>query len=554
MRLLRVLALCSFSLFASAEECQQFILAIAGRAEIVATSGDKDQPDYASFLGSLSFAPDGEAMDQLVSEIKALIERSFLFQSGLVAHFFAKEAAIRMDQRAPRDIVLFATNYGLIVPEKKLLLSASIVTDLAVTMDRFQDAEGTDWAKQLKLSSTDYLKMLAYWNSYTREDPFLGKLQLALLVYFQYYTKDLQAKLHSFQKMFSGYGGKWLPFSVARELLPPAGKKLPSIEQLITQSNALSELSIIQSHLERDHNKTGAFTVAEFVALRSLAHTPLWVLETVYLSPKNRVVFTKGSVDLFEARARQLRGYRDSLEPYAAALRAASEAHRKLRSQRDGISSEISDLRDELEALEERAAEVSADLKQLNPRERVKTTRFNSMTASNQEEFVMQLAVYMDTTSFLNFLAAHIRKIELAKKEGVQAAVNLILRIRALSRLKVLTDDQKHLVHDRLTARLNAFLKASDIEALDSKLFDKSTWGAKSETVAEIHESDELVRARKLSEQVQSELERVRTKMTELEASRSAISQDLTQLDNERKARETEQTQALEKLRHEHLP
>jgi hypothetical protein len=441
--------------------------------------------DIEAFLKTLSSA-EREFDAQLALEIKTLIESSTLFKSGLVAHFFLEEAEDTYSKSSKQDRVEFVKNFHLLTARQKMEISFSVLMMVADFFDEFL-LDNEDAPKKMKLSEAEFLRMKNFWPQFTKGDPQLKKLHFALLVYFQYYSEDILKQVRSFNSMWSGYKKSWLPFEgfgyELKYYLSPT-----KLSQLLFNEDSpavldLSSDSSLEAAMDRFPERRGhpgSSVVYNFVVAHTLMHLPLPYLRSIkerYSSELDPSLLEKLQIRIQELHARI--GGIDPLK------KAADEALKNLEVQKSKsavLERLIKEKQKQIRELEPKLVEIQGEIDDLDPRSAAKTVKLSSDNWITLEKTLLKHSRFMDLEKFLTGIFTLITSNEIKKSEEKKEwTVNLVLRIRAIARIRYLEQDTKLSILDRLKAKVSFYIDPKERDSFYAEYFDPKDWGASGE-------------------------------------------------------------------------
>ncbi|MBP7844931.1 MAG: hypothetical protein KA116_08950 [Proteobacteria bacterium] len=441
--------------------------------------------DIEAFLKTLSTA-DREFDAQLALEIKTLIESSTLFTSGLVAHFFLEEAEDSYSKTSKQDRVEFVNNFHLLTARQKMEISFSVVMMVADFFDEFL-LDNEDAPKKMKLSEAEFLRMKNFWPQFTKGDPQLKKLLFALLVYFQYYSKDILKHVKRFNSMWSGYKKSWLPFEgfgyeLKYYLSPTKISKLlfneESPEVLDLNNDSSLEAALDRFADRRGH--PGSAVVYNFVISHTLMHLPLSHLRSIkdrYSSDLDASLMQR-----IDKRIDELHSRIGGIDPLK---KSADEALKNLEAQKSKsavLERLIKERQKQIKELEPKLAAIQEEIDDLNPRSAAKTVKLSSDNWGLLEKNLLKHARFMDLEKFLTGIFTLITSNEIKKSEDKKDwTVNLVLRVRAIARVRFLELDTKLSIIDRLKAKVNFYIDPKERDAFYAEYLDPKDWGASGE-------------------------------------------------------------------------
>lgn len=441
--------------------------------------------DIEAFLKTLS-SSEREFDAQLALEIKTLIENSTLFNSGLVAHFFLEEGEDSYSKTSKQERLEFVNNFYLLTARQKMEISFAVLMMVADFFDEFL-LDNEDAPKKMKLSEAEFLKMKNFWPQFTKGDPQLKKLHFALLVYFQYYSKDILKHVKSFNSMWSGYKKTWFPFEgfgyeLKYYVIPTRLSQLLFNEDspVILDLSSDSSLETAMDRFPERRGHPGSSVVYNFVISHTLLHLPLPYLRSIKERYSSELDSTL--LDKLERRIQELETRIGGIDPLK---KAADEALKNLEAQKSKsavLERLIKERQKQIKELEPKLAAIQGDIDELNPRSAAKAVKLATDNWIGLEKTLLKHSRFMDLEKFLTGIFTLITSNEIKKNEDKREwTVNLVLRIRAITRIRFLELDTKLSILDRLKAKVNFYIDPKEKESFYAEYFDPKDWGASGE-------------------------------------------------------------------------
>jgi hypothetical protein len=445
--------------------CQGALLVVSQRQDMGADSSLQ----LSDVLSSMDSEASSNA-EQLLAEIETLISKTKIFSSGLFATLYTHTMGGRINFENTAELAAaHVPAFYLYESSRKLSISRELTGKI---LNLYSSASSYS-AETLGLSTLEWLAEQRFWREYSVADPGLYKLELAILVYMQFHSEKLAHQLKP-RSFLAGWSKKQ-PFQFGRtfELAVPSAQGIPIRDALLTRD---SSHKIFYS----DDPAVRNYAILRFPNSLDLSRTRALIGQGEQALPP--VVFSA-----LQAREAELSGYLQRLEPLQSALSSAKQQVDELEARLGEAKKKLKAEAQRHEELKKQEEQIQEKIVNLDPQARALSFDPTGKDYTPIENHLLTSWQYLSKEQVLYALFQFVSAFKFDQKEQAhQWVLNMIYRLRALSKLVSLQAHDKEMLFDRTRAKIIFYLKAEELDKVKDE-FDPQGWGRPTEvTPAEL--------------------------------------------------------------------